>query len=257
MVWRRPRARGFTLIELLVVIAIIAILAAILFPVFAQARAKARAATCLSNLKQLGVAIMAYAQDYDETFPLANYPFPGGNNTPWQFIVDPYVKANFPQNIANSANQRLSVFFCPDFARTANGSSVGRPSSSYAANDFVMASNDANYLPSTWRPVQRLASIQFPAQTVLLAPSRGNSVWTEGDDTRCTATACVEKRQGGNANFAYVVTRGRHSDGENYLLADGHAKWYRSPDPWYSESRTGVVWRRSRSPNAAAWFDQN
>jgi prepilin-type N-terminal cleavage/methylation domain-containing protein/prepilin-type processing-associated H-X9-DG protein len=258
MFGKESRPRGFTLIELLVVIAIIAILAAILFPVFAQARAKARQATCLSNLKQLGVAIMAYAQDYDETYPLANYPvFGGGSNTSWQFMVDPYVKANFPQDIGTTANLKASVYHCPDFSKTANGSVGGRPSSSYAANDFVMASNDNNYVPSTWRPVQRLANLQFPAQSVLLAPSRGNSVWTEGDDSRCTQTACTEKRAGGAANFAYVVTRIRHNDGANYLLADGHAKWYRSPNPWYAESQTGVVWKRSRWPNAAAWFDQN
>src|SRR5262245_31487456 len=66
------RKRGFTLIELLVVIAIIAILAAILFPVFAQARPKARQATCLSNLKQIGLGVMMYAQDYDEAYPSAS-----------------------------------------------------------------------------------------------------------------------------------------------------------------------------------------
>src|SRR5881628_3390520 len=66
------RHRGFTLIELLVVIAIIAILAAILFPVFAKARSKARATACLSNLSQIGKALMMYAQDFDERFPLAN-----------------------------------------------------------------------------------------------------------------------------------------------------------------------------------------
>src|SRR6266542_2782290 len=71
----RFRSRGFTLIELLVVIAIIAILAAILFPVFAQVRGKARQAVCFSNLKQLGVAVMMYVQDYSETYPLyVHYP---------------------------------------------------------------------------------------------------------------------------------------------------------------------------------------
>src|SRR5262245_57150515 len=71
---RRPdvRKRGFTLIELLVVIAIIAILAAILFPVFARAREQARKATCLSNLRQMGTAVTMYVQDYDETYPIAN-----------------------------------------------------------------------------------------------------------------------------------------------------------------------------------------
>ena len=78
---RKRFANGFTLIELLVVIAIIAILAAILFPVFAQAREKARATSCMSNLKQQGTATYMYVQDYDETFPLALY-FSNNGATP-------------------------------------------------------------------------------------------------------------------------------------------------------------------------------
>src|SRR5580658_7599742 len=80
---------GFTLIELLVVIAIIAILAAILFPVFAQARERARAITCVSNEKQMGVAILMYLQDNDETFPRGQYPDYSNN---WDFVISPYVK---------------------------------------------------------------------------------------------------------------------------------------------------------------------
>src|SRR5580765_859855 len=93
------KPRGFTLIELLVVIAIIAILAAILFPVFAQAREKARAISCLSNVKQFGLGEAMYIQDYDETFPLAwgaevNPPPAGQYEDPssWWNEIYPYIK---------------------------------------------------------------------------------------------------------------------------------------------------------------------
>src|SRR5437773_7540417 len=99
--WTRRSSRiGFTLIELLVVIAIIAILAAILFPVFAQTREKARQANCQSNLKNLALAILMYAQDYDEHLPLYNYPQPTGGNLRWGALIEPYVK-------------NLQIFICP------------------------------------------------------------------------------------------------------------------------------------------------
>src|SRR5262249_47795010 len=95
----QPQRKGFTLIELLVVIAIIAILAAILFPVFAQAREKARAATCLSNVKEFGLAHMMYRQDYDEmTVPSSSYGFPGD----FEWYVQPYMK-------------NLDILFCPSW----------------------------------------------------------------------------------------------------------------------------------------------
>ena len=92
----RPRRRGFTLIELLVVIAIIAILAAILFPVFAQAREAARKTSCLSNLKQMGSAILMYRQDHDETYPQSYYYLNDNNSSggyaQWSGMCQPYIK---------------------------------------------------------------------------------------------------------------------------------------------------------------------
>src|SRR6202035_4755634 len=106
---KNKKASGFTLIELLVVIAIIAILAAILFPVFAQAREKARQTACLNNLKQMGTAIAMYTQDYDENLPgwyfsLWGANFPEHSNYSWgllYFTLQPYIK-------------NYAVFDCPD-----------------------------------------------------------------------------------------------------------------------------------------------
>src|SRR5207244_1796565 len=104
----RSRVRGFTLIELLVVIAIIAILAAILFPVFAQAREQARMSTCLSNFKQIGLGVQMYLQDWDGTYPMNRISqFPGGSEcngkgkmVTWKSETQPYVK-------------NIAVFKCP------------------------------------------------------------------------------------------------------------------------------------------------
>src|ERR1700710_903646 len=107
------RRTGFTLIELLVVIAIIAILAAILFPVFASAREKARQTTCASNLKQIGLGVMQYQQDYDETFPMLHYNDAANNEVRWFDAVGPYIK-----NGDKYSNNRYSgaggIFKCPD-----------------------------------------------------------------------------------------------------------------------------------------------
>ena len=109
------RQSAFTLIELLVVIAIIAILAAILFPVFATAREKARQASCASNMKQIGLAVMQYLQDYDDTYPLSlfNYPAPApdpnGQDAEWDTAVAPYIKAG------DLNHRNGGVYSCPSF----------------------------------------------------------------------------------------------------------------------------------------------
>ncbi|MBM3460460.1 MAG: DUF1559 domain-containing protein, partial [Armatimonadetes bacterium] len=119
--------RGFTLIELLVVIDIIAILAAILFPVFAQAREKARQTACLSNMKQIGTATMLYVQDYDEVMPPWNRRCVPGCIVPWDLpenywdaLLIPYVKSGNPQLRDNSG-----VWRCPSSPNSANYRTYG------------------------------------------------------------------------------------------------------------------------------------
>jgi prepilin-type N-terminal cleavage/methylation domain-containing protein/prepilin-type processing-associated H-X9-DG protein len=137
--------RGFTLIELLVVIAIIAILAAILFPVFAKAREKARQASCMSNLKQLGAALTMYTEDYDGTYPRGQF-WPFDSSHTWIMVLDPYVK-------------NTQVFRCP---------SAGNDPYSYGYNiAFWGAGNPVNGMHgiNDARPVSE-ADVPTPAETI-------------------------------------------------------------------------------------------
>jgi len=267
---------GFTLIELLVVIAIIAILAAILFPVFSQVREKARQTTCLSNQWQIGVAFMAYAQDYDEMLPPSNYaPNPAQPNWVWQQFVDPYIKGNFPGNVAASQNQRISIFVCPSWDRSLStlGADIStwpqwmvtRPSSSFCSNYWIMGSFDRLLSPSLRRPPSSLAQIQTVAQTVLVGEGLGTCVWTPGDDTGPPYPHAAYR----DCSYNYVYGRFRHFDGANHILADGHAKWYRSVMPSFTRtgpafhnivptrSTANIVYRRSLAPNPAGWFRED
>ncbi len=151
------RNKGFTLIELLVVIAIIAILAAILFPVFAQAREKARAITCMSNLKQIGMGTMMYTQDYDETFPIA-WGEPSGT---WFLEVEPYIKSGFGQVNGNtSGDLAKGIWHCPD-------DSDGPSTASYTSNAMISGAQ-AGDAGNLWLnlPAKTLASINAPASVV-------------------------------------------------------------------------------------------
>ena len=149
---RSRNSSGFTLIELLVVIAIIAILAAILFPVFAQAREKARQISCLSNTKQIGLAVLMYAQDYDETYPIA-WGFYGG----WYETVDPYIKGGVKAGDIYNAKLK-GVWHCPSDSTTLGVS--------YAANAMIYGGGAEAWNLGPY-PALTLAAVNAPADCVL------------------------------------------------------------------------------------------
>ncbi|MDX1932293.1 MAG: DUF1559 domain-containing protein [Capsulimonadales bacterium] len=150
------KVNAFTLIELLVVIAIIAILAAILFPVFAQAREKARSISCLSNVKQLGLGVSMYVQDYDETFPFA-WGNPAGT---WYETVYPYIKNGQVRDTAGVVLWRASngLYRCP---------SDGTPSTSYTANANLFGGDSGGNV----KPAKTLAAMNRPADVVAIMDS--------------------------------------------------------------------------------------
>ena len=210
--------RGFTLIELLVVIAIIAILAAILFPVFARAREKARQTSCLSNVKQLSLGLTMYAQDYDESFPYWNWAYRqsiGGplGMTMWYAAIYPYVK-----------NQQL--FTCPSGAR--DGCHLG----CYPWSSVVTAPISYGYNEYMSDVGAKMASIQYPAQQVLVGDCRtalgGNTpaggwifryIFVLVDPPVCCPGSMDQDPGRPNSSD------GVHNGGSNIGFADGHAKW--------------------------------
>jgi len=258
----RSARSAFTLIELLVVIAIIAILAAILFPVFAHAPEKARQAACLSNMKQIGLALNMYLQDHDEQFPQGNYSVPGGLVT-WRQLLEPYIKAGVAGvETGDTAQAKKSVWVCPDYAGPypsivgtifakdlADVTQFGsQPVRSYGANGYLVLDD---YYWSMGGTPARLAAISFPASIVFVAETAGSgrdNIWGRDDKDK-------------GWNLPEVAGRVRHGGGANYVLADGHAKWFKGPDPWTGRSWSPVTWIKycsepcaSRQAGAQAWY---
>ncbi|HXI16661.1 MAG TPA: DUF1559 domain-containing protein, partial [Chloroflexota bacterium] len=232
---------GFTLIELLVVIAIIAILAAILFPVFARARENGRRASCQSNMKQIGLGLIQYTQDYDEKFPAIvvgyNYWGTGDGKGPWLTLIQPYVKS-------------LQVLDCPSNPLPSPVGTATYPGPSYAGN----MAGDHNYGNGPTDPPSKgifetagrdgvsLASVGSPATTIAV---------TESDWAPQFSSIVIDFNSGG-PNLLYAG----HLSTSNYLFADGHVKalkpsgtyragsvnyWYRNQEPLQPLSAQGIA----------------
>jgi len=193
--------KGFTLIELLVVIAIIAILAAILFPVFARAREKARQSSCLSNTKQIMLAIVQYTQDYDETYPYASSWGDPANRTYWTEGLEPYIK-----------NEQ--ILRCPSNQKVPNGYGWN-----YQNFGYMTSAGSFSYGPG-----KALADVSQPAETIIIGdnPDTGDygdgSLFIYGPSQRDTSGSATS-----DPSVANVAKR--HNGGGNYGFCDGHSKW--------------------------------
>jgi len=202
-------ARGFTLIELLVVIAIIAILAAILFPVFAQAREAARKTSCASNAKNLGTAVLMYTQDYDEQLPLAAYATSGFNFVTWHELTDPYAK-------------NKEIWHCPS-SQVKKADAGGKPTTHFGYNVRYLTTITPDFSNANGHTAVSLAAVGSPSETVLLADAKAsmNGSWCGDDGKFMLPPSVANAHCWGRPAFL-------HMEGTNVLWLDGHSKWHKS-----------------------------
>ncbi len=266
------RQRGFTLVELLVVIAIIGILAAIVFPVFAQAREKARRTTCLSNTKQIGAAALMYTQDYDELMPLFRYSYRGGRES-WASLIQPYAKGwgmlRCP-NMADAVSEGRSIW------QDANPANLGIWNG-YGWNlDYMNFAEDCSKFDRMQGagPPTSLAAINNPAGTVMaggaslaegygtfmgissLYPKHGGYLHLHSPAIINTPEGCAWANAGwGQGSFmgAYGgFEQPRHGQGGTLVFADGHTKFMTA-----GQAAAGTNWTIDTPNSAVVVTDRN
>ena len=250
----KQRTLAFTLIELLVVIAIIAILAAILFPVFAQAREKARAASCLSNQKQIATGILMYTQDYDEMLLMGFWKTLSGSGSAsqtlcsWPAMVQPYIK-NTQVFQCPSAPRMTNSGITPGTIAAPDGCGIGDGwATTYAYNYYLAGNNNA-----TGVATRSVAAINAPADTVMIVdgaslpqarpvspdnwPQKRTSIATAvGGTTTANRLPFLLVHSGSsliNGNNDYGAPFARHNGTTNVIWADGHVKARKLSDDFY------------------------
>jgi len=220
--------RGFTLIELLVVIAIIAILAAILFPVFARARENARRSSCQSNLKQIGLGWLQYAQDYDELIvPGTTNGYTTGANYAfsWPVLMQPYTKSL--QLLVCPSKSGMSLGYT--YNATAAGAAPGPAASggprnlaafqTVAQTPMFLDATGYNYPAGT--AIQNTALFAFFLPGTYPGPPATGALIARKMRTDGNPASGVAYNAGSSVGIAF------HLDGANYAFADGHVKWYK------------------------------
>lgn len=245
--FRKSRSEGFTLIELLVVIAIIAILAAILFPVFAKAREQARKTSCLSNLKQLGLGFMMYAQDYDEQLPAI--PF-GDCSTCWPWAAWPG-SVDWTGVFTNAVMPYLKnkqIMQCPSATEVDRWS--GRNGLSYCYSEYMYNKNQG------WSKLASLGNApEGVANVSMLSECFSSGIYMDWEGG---GPALPDGTIDGLNRIRYHTWNPwqPNHDGTNITYADGHSKFmakdairsYRMPSGWTDNRQRPVVWPGSRLP---------